>query len=845
MATTVETSNAVTNITVTTGTQNVFSNIATDSGTVVVDSTVDTLTFTGAGGITTSGTPGTDTITITQGAADISSKSIDDLSDVDTTTATPSNNQVLLFNTSSGKFVPGDVSSGAGYQSTSVLSDLTDVTFSGGLSEGEILVYDASAPTQFVNRGLSGAITLDGDGVTAINSNQVGTTQLDTDNIAISDLANITANISVANTKYIFNGDGDEGIGFFANKLQLSNVELAGSMTISGSHDIGTTSARVNNLFVNNLNASGTITGIDTDDVGEGSSNQYFTNARADARITAASINDLSDVDTTGVANGKILKYNSTTSKFEIGDDADTEDNLANNNTDDLSEGSTNLYFTNARADARVNLQTGTNLDLSNKSTSDLAEGTNLYYTDSRFDTRLATKDTGDLSEGTNLYYTDSRFDTRLATKTTDNLTEGSTNLYFTNARAEAVSINNLSEDTTPQLGGDLDVLASKITSSSSNVVISADTTDKDVIIKVKDAGATLQTAGTFSDYDYVENTTNADSGTATTRYDTILDIDRGIRIGSTANEFSSTGASPNNNNSAYNLSGIIVGNTGNTWPAIDIISNGQATDGSNPLRNQYGDVAAGGLFTQFPNGQLNFKASYGTVGSIAALGSGGRMGQINFYGHDTAGFGGSSATPSIAITGSANETFATDNSRGGKFEIEILPTGGAAGDGDQSSDRRHVFTAVSDSVTIGDHSNDNKYIIVDTANSRLDLQNLQLDLGQEGRVRADDNVDIRIDPRGSGIVRIDTAVRLDNQSGDPSGSGDASHIYAKDESSSSEVFVRDEAGNVTKISPHNQQGEWEYYSRNTKTGKTVRVNMEKMIKDIEQLTGKTYIENE
>ena len=85
----------------------------------------------------------------------------------------------------------------------------------------------------------------------------------------------------------------------------------------------------------------------------------------------------------------------------------------------------------------------------------------------------------------------------------------------------------------------------------------------------------------------------------------------------------------------------------------------------------------------------------------------------------------------------------------------------------------------------------------------------------------------------------------LHNQSGDPSGISNASHIYAKDESSSSEVFVRDEAGNITKISPHNEQGEWEYYSRNTKTGKTVRVNMEKMIQDIERLTGNKYIENE
>jgi len=56
---------------------------------------------------------------------------------------------------------------------------------------------------------------------------------------------------------------------------------------------------------------------------------------------------------------------------------------------------------------------------------------------------------------------------------------------------------------------------------------------------------------------------------------------------------------------------------------------------------------------------------------------------------------------------------------------------------------------------------------------------------------------------------------------------------------------VRDEAGNVTKISPHNEAGEWEYYSRNVKTGKTVRINMEEMIRDIEKLTGKTYIKND
>ncbi len=61
---------------------------------------------------------------------------------------------------------------------------------------------------------------------------------------------------------------------------------------------------------------------------------------------------------------------------------------------------------------------------------------------------------------------------TQIATKdNSDEITEGSTNLYFTNARAQAVSINNLSEDTTPQLGGDLDVNGNDlVTTSNGNI---------------------------------------------------------------------------------------------------------------------------------------------------------------------------------------------------------------------------------------------------------------------------------------------------------------------------------------------------------------------------------------
>jgi len=93
--------------------------------------------------------------------------------------------------------------------------------------------------------------------------------------------------------------------------------------------------------------------------------------------------------------------------------------------------------------------------------------------------------------------------------------------------------------------------------------------------------------------------------------------------------------------------------------------------------------------------------------------------------------------------------------------------------------------------------------------------------------------------------LRVTGHIEMGVLDSDPSTTADFAHIYAKDDSASAEVYVRDEAGNVTKLSPHNKQGEWEYFSRNTKTGKTVRVNMEEMIKDIEKLTGKKYIKEE
>ena len=80
-------------------------------------------------------------------------------------------------------------------------------------------------------------------------------------------------------------------------------------------------------------------TGTDTDDISEGSSNLYFTNARADARIT----NALKDEDN--------MASNSAT---HVPSQQSVKAYVDGQTTDETAEGSTNLYFTNARADARI-----------------------------------------------------------------------------------------------------------------------------------------------------------------------------------------------------------------------------------------------------------------------------------------------------------------------------------------------------------------------------------------------------------------------------------------------------------------------------------------------------------
>ena len=178
-----------------------------------------------------------------------------------------------------------------------------------------------------------------------------------------------------------------------------------------------------------------------------------------------ATVQYVDDVVTDDVAEGSTNLYFSNS---RVGDYiADSVD------TDDISEGATSLYFTNARAQAAVAGDITSAIDALD--TDDIEEGvTSLYFTNARAQAAVAgditsaidALDTDDIEEGANnLYYTNVRAksdaaellttanlinisitgdengltieaENGVADSTTDDLDEGISNLYFTNARA-------------------------------------------------------------------------------------------------------------------------------------------------------------------------------------------------------------------------------------------------------------------------------------------------------------------------------------------------------------------------------------------------------------------------
>jgi len=321
----------------------------------------------------------------------------------------------------------------------------------GALRAGSLNITGAGTALDVdANANIDGTLTVDGQIISQVASGAAlvipNTTKINNLNADLLD-SMTTASAATATTVVARDGSGDfaaniitvaSGVGAAAgiqgNATSADALRTArtitvdgvvdGSVSFNGSADV-TISTTYNDADITALAAMAG-TGL----VARTAANTYAqrsVTATASSGITITNADGVSGDITVNVASTSTNASNNLVLRDASGDFA------ANEITADLVGGVTGDVVGNVTGNV-----TGQTSDISNHDTGDLTEGSNLYYTDARADARIAAASTTDLSEGTNLYYTDARADARIAAADTDALSEGSTNLYYTNARADA-----------------------------------------------------------------------------------------------------------------------------------------------------------------------------------------------------------------------------------------------------------------------------------------------------------------------------------------------------------------------------------------------------------------------
>ena len=386
--------------------------------------------------------------------------------------------------------------------------------------------------------------------------------------------------------------------------------------------------------------------------------------------------------------------------------------------------------------------------------------------------------------------------------------TDGSGTLTWT---AKTVDTTNLVDDTTPQLGGDLDVNGNDIVS----------TSDANIDIVPNGTGDVTLQADTVQVGDSNADATITTNGTG----DLILNTNSGTNSGEIK---------------------IFDGANGNI--AITPNGTGQIRIDSNVIEQH---SAAGLVINHLGQGThngANFGAPEGdSSGSTMLFNTGVQIEGRGQYEYPAV------VMRNTSITGYNNVWAAKSRPTGSDYTTDTYLQANDVmfkffGAGFQGTDGQGNSIFTHGSATVDLYATENHSASVNGGGFRVKTLNTGVDAASGAETTKLDITDaVKIsNPKTAteAALAVEGSIRLKNAS-DPSNVTDSAHIYAKDDGSTSEVYVKDEAGNETKISPHNQNGEWEYLSRNVKTGKVVRINMERMIRDLETLTGRTYIENE
>ena len=362
------------------------------------------------------------------------------------------------------------------------------------------------------NVTIGGNLTIDGT-TTTVNST---ITTLDDPIITLGgDTAPASDDDKDRGVEFRWHDGSGAKIGFFGFDDSTGKFTFIPDATNAAEVFSGTVGTIVANIEGNVTGTVSSLSGLTTDDLTEGSSNLYITDERVDDRVAAL----LVDSATSGID----ISYDDASNQLTISSDISEvvealQDNVqglftggtgittayndASNSltlsvdfsefdSDNIVEGSTNLFITDERVDDRINAlltdATTSGIDITYDDAGnaltlsvDLSEiveglqdnvqslftggtGVTTTYDDNANTLSLSIDfsefDTDNITEGTtNLFYTEGRFDTSFAGKSTTNLSEG-TNLYYTDARANSAIDTRVDKAFVDALNVDADTL--------------------------------------------------------------------------------------------------------------------------------------------------------------------------------------------------------------------------------------------------------------------------------------------------------------------------------------------------------------------------------------------------
>ncbi len=245
-----------------------------------------------------------------------------------------------------------------------------------------------------------------------------------TSSIGLPTFANLANYFTLASWYATTTDALDEGV----NNMYFTPARVA---TVLAATTTDAIAEGTNNLYFTSNRVAGVLAATTSDAIAEGSTNQYYTDNRVQSFLNTVSKGYF--FSTTSASNfaSAGLAFSTTSSNYWLS--TQTIPSFSTTSAD-FWKTQNNFHSTTSFA---FNLSTYDKGYFFSTTSVNYWEGTQNRWATTSSDAWLATKSTTDLAEGSNLYYTPTRVAGVIAGTTTDALAEGTNNKYYSDGRVQ------------------------------------------------------------------------------------------------------------------------------------------------------------------------------------------------------------------------------------------------------------------------------------------------------------------------------------------------------------------------------------------------------------------------